>query len=183
VRVAQPIRDCWAAAARLPGEAPQARGSPGRGDSDSGPPPGRWPGRSLGGGVTCGSLLPVVTAGVRWTPRPAGSACTQHVPAGSSRLAPCGTWVARRPDDEARTWRRLPDRPESEACPGDDCLAGKPRGGAAARLPLGYESFERRSEGTHLAPLQGYLPWSSPLPTGNYPALFLPVSAGLVSKP
>jgi hypothetical protein len=56
-------------------------------------------------------------------------------------------------------------------------------GGAAAGFPLGYESFERRSEEIHLVPLQGYLPWSSPLPTGSYPALFQPVAAGLVSKP
>jgi hypothetical protein len=33
-----------------------------------------------------------------------------------------------------------------------------------AEAPLGYESFERRSEGIHLVLLQGHLPCSSPLP-------------------
>ena len=87
-------------------------------------------------------------------------------------------------NDEARTWRlRLPARPEGEAGLDDHRLVGKPRRRRGTGFPLGYESFERRSEEIHLVPLQGYLPWSSPLPTGSYPALFQPVAAGLVSKP
>ena len=53
------------------------------GDSNSGPPPREVPGGGCAGGLTCGSLAPVVTARARCAPLPAGSACTHRVPAGS----------------------------------------------------------------------------------------------------
>ena len=56
------------------------------GDSNSGPPPGVRPGGGCAGGLTCGPLSPVVTAGARCSPLPAGSACTHCVPAGSGAI-------------------------------------------------------------------------------------------------
>jgi Phage integrase family len=52
------------------------------GDSNSGPPPGRLPGGRCVGGLTCGALAPVVTAGDRCSPLSAIPACTHRVPAG-----------------------------------------------------------------------------------------------------
>jgi hypothetical protein len=46
-------------------------GRSGWGDSNSGPPPERLPGGGCVGGLSCGSLGPVVTAGVRCSPLPA----------------------------------------------------------------------------------------------------------------
>jgi hypothetical protein len=51
----------------------------GQGDSNSDPLQGP-PGDGCAGGLTCGSLTPVVTAGAHCTPLPAGSAGTQRVP-------------------------------------------------------------------------------------------------------
>jgi len=56
-------------------------------DSNSDPPPDMVPGGGCAGGLTCGSLAPVVTARVRCSPLPAGSACTHRVPAGSGPVA------------------------------------------------------------------------------------------------
>jgi hypothetical protein len=58
--------------------------------------------------------------------------------------------------------------------------------GEAARLPgtpLGYESFEHRSEVVHLAPSRAIYLGFGLFPTGSGPALFVLVSDGLVSKP
>jgi hypothetical protein len=54
-------------------------------DSNSGPPDQRLPGSGRAGGLTCGSLAPVVTASARCTRLHAGSPCTQRVP---GRLGP-----------------------------------------------------------------------------------------------
>jgi hypothetical protein len=55
---------------------PPARTAPhGWGDSNSGPPPEVVPGRGCTGRPTCGSLAPVVTAGARCSPLPAGCVC------------------------------------------------------------------------------------------------------------
>jgi hypothetical protein len=53
----------------------------------------------------------------------------------------------------------------------------------APRAPLGYESFEHRSKRSSADPKSAHqlAPWV--IPTGSRPELFLPVSAGLVSKP
>jgi hypothetical protein len=53
------------------------------GDSNSRPPPEVVPGSRHAGGLTCGSLAPVVTTRARCNPLPAGTACTHRVPAGS----------------------------------------------------------------------------------------------------
>jgi hypothetical protein len=68
---------------RLAGKSPKGSRQPGRGNSNSGPPPDMVPGGACAGGLTCGSLAPVVTARARCSPLPAGSACTHRVPAGS----------------------------------------------------------------------------------------------------
>jgi hypothetical protein len=51
------------------------------GDSNSGLPPQRLPGDPCAGGLTCGALAPVVTAGDRCSPLSAIPACTHRVPA------------------------------------------------------------------------------------------------------
>ena len=57
----------------------------GLGDSNSGPPPGRLPGGRCAGGLTCGSLAPVVTAGDRCSPLSAIPACTHRARVARSR--------------------------------------------------------------------------------------------------
>jgi hypothetical protein len=67
---------------RLVGKSPE--GSRQRvGDSNSGPPPEVVPGGGCAGGLSCGSLAPLVTARARCAPLPAGFACTHRVQAGS----------------------------------------------------------------------------------------------------
>jgi hypothetical protein len=53
----------------------------------------------------------------------------------------------------------------------------------ASAVPLGYESFEHRSE-VFIWPRPGPSTWVlASSPTGSGPALFVLVSDGLVSKP
>jgi hypothetical protein len=62
---------------------PEACGSSGWGDSNSGPPPQAPPSSGYISRLTCDSLLPVMTAPARCIPLPAGSLCTQRVPVAS----------------------------------------------------------------------------------------------------
>ncbi len=61
---------------RLVGKSPEDSRAAGWGDSNSGPPPGALPGGGGVGGLTCGSLARVVTAGARCAPPSAAT----HVP-------------------------------------------------------------------------------------------------------
>jgi hypothetical protein len=56
----------------------------GRGTRTLGPTPEMVPGGSRAGRLTCCSSVPLLTAGARCSPLPAGSACTHRVPAGSA---------------------------------------------------------------------------------------------------
>jgi hypothetical protein len=70
-----------------------------------------------------------------------------------------------------KTWDRS-EAPSSEA-----------EGELGWSQPLGYESFEHRSEVVHLAPSRAIYLGFGLFPTGSGPALFVLVSDGLVSKP
>jgi hypothetical protein len=66
----------------LVGKSPEGVAAAGWRDSSSGPPSDGWPAHGSLGGLTCGSLLPVVTARARCIPLPANFTCTHRVPAG-----------------------------------------------------------------------------------------------------
>jgi len=78
----QPGRLAWAGRSG-PGHGPWWRW----GDSNSGPPPDVAPRGGCAVGLSCGSLLPVMTTRARCSPLPAGGVCTQRVPAGSRPVA------------------------------------------------------------------------------------------------
>ena len=96
------------------GQESEGLAAAGWGDSNSGPPLEGLPGGGCAGCLTCGSLAPVVTAGARCSPLPAGSACTQRVPARSgpvrSRTPPAlrSSATRDRSAGRARQGRSLP---------------------------------------------------------------------------
>jgi hypothetical protein len=71
------------------------------------------PGGDCAGGLSCGFLAPMVTVRARWTPLPAGSACTHRTAGLRSRLVAdaCGAPVLRgqgpigRPGTARPSWR------------------------------------------------------------------------------
>jgi hypothetical protein len=81
----------------------RARGS-GWGDSNSSPPSEVLPGGRGVGGLTCGSLIPVVTAGDRCSPPSTNLVCTHRVPVASgpgSEAVSVGLGLGPYPAEEA----------------------------------------------------------------------------------